>query len=154
MKLKLLVRLVEKMLRMPESGEEPRADMYLPSWLLAFGIVLAAGAVGMLVAFLITWNLIFTAIAAICALLSAAAVLCWRNQTIRIVDENTFQYTTFLGNTKTYAFSDIRSLRKNSDSFTLYVGDGKVHVESIAVLSDRLVNKINEAVGGKTALSN
>jgi hypothetical protein len=47
------------------------------------------------------------------------------------------------GNTRTYHFSDIQALRKNQDSMTLYVAGEKVHIESMAVLSQRLVDHIN-----------
>ncbi len=50
------------------------------------------------------------------------------------------------GQTRTYYFSDITGLRRNSDSMTLFVGNEKVHIESMAVLSERLVNGINEAL--------
>ena len=35
-------------------------------------------------------------------------------------------------------------MRRNSDSMTLFVGEGKVHIESCAILSDRLVDRINK----------
>ena len=82
----------------------------------------------------------------LCAVLAVAAVLCWRNQTIQILDEETFEYTTFLGNKKVYSFSEIRSVRKNSDSATLFVGDGKVHIEAMAIMSDRLTEKLDNAL--------
>ena len=50
------------------------------------------------------------------------------------------------GNTTTYSFADIQGLRKNQDSMTLFVAGKKVHIESMAVLSERLVNHINEAL--------
>ena len=109
-------------------------------------VALAAAAVGLGVAFAVTLNLTFVAFAVVSAVLSAAAVLCWKNQTIVILDGDTFEYTTFLGKKIVYRFSEIESLRRNSDSFTLYVGGGKVHIESMAIMSDRLTDKINEAI--------
>ena len=39
MKLRLLVRFMEKVLHMNSSDDEPRADMYLPEFVLALGLV-------------------------------------------------------------------------------------------------------------------
>ena len=50
------------------------------------------------------------------------------------------------GKTRTYSFSDIQGLRRNQDSLTLFVAGEKVHIESIAVLSERLVERIDNAL--------
>ena len=88
--------------------------------------------------------------AIICAVLGIGLgileLLCWRNQSIHIISEEQFTYTTMFGNTYTYSFSDIQGLRKNQDSMTLFVAGKKVHIESMAVLSQRLVDKINAAL--------
>ena len=146
MKLKLLVLFIEKLLKIPEHGDEPRADMYLPIWLLAFGLVLGAAAIALTVAFIIILQIALIVIAAICAILSVAAVLCWRNQTLRIIDDETFEYSTFLGNKSIHKFSDISGLRRNSDSLTLFVKNKKIHIESIAIVSERLDEKIFNAL--------
>lgn len=63
-----------------------------------------------------------------------------------MISDEEFEYTTFLGKTHRYAFRDITALRKNQDSLTLFVGKNKVHIESMAVLSERLVDRINQAL--------
>ena len=40
MKLKILVKMIEKLLGMTDRGDEPRADMFLPDRLLAMALVL------------------------------------------------------------------------------------------------------------------
>jgi hypothetical protein len=50
------------------------------------------------------------------------------------------------GNTRTYNFCDIKGLLRNQDSMTMLVGNDKVHIESMAVLSERLVDSINKAL--------
>ena len=82
----------------------------------------------------------------ICGGLGIAAWLCWKNQTIRIVDDDTFEYTTFLGKTTVYRFSDIKELRVNQDSMTLILANGKVHIESMVHMSETLANKIDQAI--------
>ena len=65
-------------------------------------------------------------------------LLCSKNQRIYIISDEEFVYSTMFGKKKTYRFDQIIALRKNHDSLTLFVGDGKVHIESSAVMSDRL----------------
>lgn len=146
MKLKLLVKLIEKLLGMGESGDAPRADMYLPEKLLAMALVFLAG--GTACAIYAVFR--FATWAVVCAVLGialgAAALLCWKNQSIHVISDAQFTYTTMFGRTYTYAFSDIQELRRNQDSMTLIVGGSKVHIESMAILSDRLVKLINQAL--------
>lgn len=143
MKLKFLTFIITKILGMPEPGENPRADMFLPDWILGFGVALAIFAVGGAVAYFFLGEILVLVLALICAVLSPAAVLCWKNQTITILDESRFEYSTFLGTKKVYYFSDIRAIRKNSDSLTLFVGEDKVHIEAAALMSPRLAEKID-----------
>ena len=88
--------------------------------------------------------------AIVCAVLGIVlgvfAFLCWKNQSIRVISDEQFTYTTMFGNTYTYSFSDIQGLRKNQDSLTLFVADKKVHIESMAVISDSLIERINDAL--------
>ena len=85
----------------------------------------------------------------IAGLLGVAATLCWKNQTIRIIDEDTFEYSTFLGKKIRYRFSEIKKLRVNQDSMTLFVGNGKVHIEAMVVISQELMDKIDTALANR-----
>lgn len=58
------------------------------------------------------------------------------------MDDETFLYSTMLGNKKSYRFADIQRLNKNNDSFTLIMKDGKVHIESCAVISSRFMKAL------------
>ena len=129
-----------------ECATKPRADMFLPNSLNGLGIFLDIVAIVLGAIAIITqaWGL-FLGTAA-CGILGIAAYLCWKNQTIRILDEYRFEYTTFLGKKTTYYFKDIKALKVNSDSFTLFVGNGKVHIESMAMISQKLLDKINTAL--------
>ena len=146
MKLKILVKLIEKLLGITLDDDTPRADMYLPDRLLAMALFFLAG--GIACALFAIFR--FAIWAAICAVLGIVlgifALLCWKNQTIRVISDEQFTYTTMFGNCRTYAFSDIRGLRRNSDSLTLFVANQKVHIESMAILSERLVDLINKSL--------
>ena len=146
MKLKLLVKLVEKLLGMADHGDAPRADMYLPDRLLAMSLVLLGGGTGCGIAAAFHFDISLVAFAGLGVLSGIAALLCWKNQSIRVLSDERFAYTTMFGNTYTYNFSDIEWLRRNRDSMTLFVAGKKVHMESMAVLSDRLVELINKSL--------
>lgn len=62
---------------------------------------------------------------------------------IHVISDKEFTYTTMFGKTKNYRFADIERLRKNKDSMTLFVAGDKLHMESMAILSERLVELIN-----------
>ena len=146
MKLKIIVKVIEKLLGLTENSDGLRADMYLPDRLLAMSLVFLAGGIGCAIFAIFK----FAVWAVVCAILGialgAAAFLCWKNQMIHVISEEQFTYTTMFGNTSTFSFSDVQGLRKNQDSLTLFVADKKVHIESMAVLSDRFINLINNAL--------
>lgn len=146
MKLRLLVRLMEKVLHMKSSEDEPRADMYLPAFVLALGLVLLAAALVMVCMVIASFRLPLLIAALAAALLGAAALLCWRNQTIRIVGDDEFIYTTFLGHSRSYRFSQISGIKSSSDSCSLMLGTEKVHIESCAVMSQTLIDRIDQAL--------
>ena len=143
MKLKILVKIVEKILGMT-GGDEPRADMYMPERMLAMALVFLAGGTGCAI-FAIFRFVIWAVVFAVLGIgFGIFALLNWKNQSIRIISDEQFVYTTIFGTKKTYNFRDIQGLRRNQDSMTLFVANEKVHIESMAVLSDRLVDLINE----------
>ena len=143
MKFRIIVKMAEMLLGQALSDDRPRADMYLPIKILALGIVLIIA--GVFVGAYALMN--FSAGAAVLAAgglgLGVPAVLCWRNQTITMISEETFVYTNMWGKTTEYRFDRIERLVPGRDSMTLLVDGGKVHIESCAVLSPQLVERIN-----------
>lgn len=119
------------------------ADLHLPTAVLILGIFLSIVAAALLICAAVFMN-IWLAVASVpVILLSVAAFLCWNNQKIFIVDDDTFEYYTMFGNKKVFRFSEITGIKQNPDSLTLMLGENKVHIESMAVMSDRLVKLIN-----------
>ena len=146
MKLRILVKLIEKLLGMTDHGDEPRADMYLPDRLLALAMVLLAGGIACGIYAAVRLEVWAIVVAVLGIPLGVAALMSWKNQMIHVLSEEEFAYTTMFGNRYTYRFADIRYVRANSDSMTVFVADKKVHIESMAVLSQRLVDLINQAL--------
>ena len=143
MRFKNLIGLVEDMLRTSGTLSEPRADMYMSNRLFAGATVMTLGGICAGVTCFFRFHIGFLVAAPLLLVLGVGAFLCWRNQTIHVIDADTFVYTTFLGKRKVYHFSDITAIRRNRDSYTLFLGNEKVHIDGVAVLSERLVALIN-----------
>lgn len=146
MKLKILVKIIEKLFGMMPEDDQPRADMFLPDRLLAMALVFLAGGAACAIIAVFKFAIWAIVCAVLGIMLGVFAVLCWKNQSIHIISNDQFTYTTMFGNTYTYSFSDIRGLRRNQDSMTLFVASKKVHIESMAIISDRLIERINKAL--------
>lgn len=58
-------------------------------------------------------------------------------------NDNTFIYSTMFGKEIRCYFSEIVELKKNPDSLTLVLSNGKVHIENCAILSERFMEKID-----------
>lgn len=124
------------------TGKKGReADMYLPGRLAAMGVTLLVAGVGLPIIGGVRTADKYTALfyigGAALVLFGVVALMCWKNQKVHIISDESFTYTTFLGRTEIYRFDEIVGLKRNSDSMTLLLKYGKVHIESMAVLSDR-----------------
>lgn len=127
-----------------------QADMYLPSRLIAMGGAMLIVGVGMAVGAATrpadNYTVVLCILGAAVVLFGIAALMCWKNQKVYIISEEEFTYTTFLGRTYTYRFDEIEALKRNRDSLTLVLKYGKVHIESMAVMSDRFKEKILQSL--------
>ena len=138
--LKTIGVLFEKMIGIDEKARE--ADMHLPGRMLGMALASLLAVFLLIGRYIFVKEIMYLILAAGFLFIFIGITLCYRNQRIYILSEEEFQYSTFLGNKKVYRFDQIKALRKNHDSLTLFVADGKVHIESSAVLSDRLKAKI------------
>ena len=146
MKLKIVAFIIEKLFGVTRKGDGPRADMYLPDRLLALSAILLGLGAAFAIFAAVRFAVWAVASAALGIILGVFALLCWKNQKIFIISDEQFTYTTMFGNKRTYSFDDIRGIRENQDSFTLFVAGDKVHIESMAVISERLIEHINRAL--------
>lgn len=127
-----------------------KKDMYLPNWVCGLGVLFLAGGIVFAVlgaAGAGNSRIGFLVVAVICLGLGAAAILCWKNQGAEMLNDCEFVYSTMFGRKISYRFSDIRDIKQNSDSMTLLLKNGKVHIESCAVISDRFADRINSMLG-------
>lgn len=121
-------------------------DMYLPIWVCGLGVFLLAAAVACAVAGVILSNPWFVLGVLACLSVGIAAILCWKNQWVMVVNESEFVYSTMFGRQTTYRFSQITGLKQNSDSMTLLLDDMKVHIESCAIISERFGKYLDRAL--------
>lgn len=140
---KLLSRIAELASGEPYSEDEPRADMFLPLWVLAFGLFSLVCGIASAVYAAATAETAMAVFALIFFIAAVLLTLAWRNQTARMLSDDEFEYKTFLGNTRRYSFSQITQLKQNPDSCTLFVGKEKIHIETCAILTDRFIERIN-----------
>ena len=119
-------------------------DMYLPVWVCGLGVFLIAVAVAGVVLGVILSSIWAFLGAALCLGTGIFAILCWKNQWIKVLNEREFVYSTLFGTQTTYRFTQITGLKQNSDSMTLLMDGKKVHIESCAVVSERLAASVNQ----------
>ena len=124
-----------------------KRDLYLPFWICVLGIVLILGALVFLCFSAKNPPLLVGTV--LCLGLGIAAILCWKNQWIEVINEQTFVYSTMFGKQTKYHTSQIVELKQNADSMTLVLDSGKVHIESCAIVSDRLVEMISKHTSQK-----
>lgn len=125
--------------------DEPRADMFFPAWFFSLALICFVFGVIMAVVFIaVRLPLFLILIALVMILFGIVTIAWWKNQTIRMLPNDTFVYSTFLGKKTVYSFHQIKGIKRGIDSVTLYVGEGKVHIESVAILTDRLVQRFDQ----------
>lgn len=121
-------------------------DVYLPKWLLIFGIVLIVVA-ALFGYFSAKTDIRYLIITAVLLAVGIAAILCWKNQWIEMTGQDGFIYSTMFGNKKEYKFADIVSIKPNADSITLIMKEGKVHIEACAKVSDEFNRALYPSTG-------
>lgn len=123
-----------------------KKDVYLPVAPLVLAIFLFACTCGCIVGCFFV-SLYFLIPAVITLLVGLAALLSWKNQWIVIENQDEFTYSTMFGRKHRYRFSDIQEVKQNADSQTIILSNGKVHIESMAIVSDQFYEKIFEHLG-------
>ena len=66
-----------------------------------------------------------------------------------MTDNYEFVYSTMFGRQYQFCFSEIIDLKQGNDSMTLLLENGKVHIESCALVSERFADRINGVLGLK-----
>ncbi len=149
--MRLLLRTISlifaKMIGVDE--EARKADMHLPERMLGMSLASLLAVFLLIGRYIFAKDFIYLILAAAFLFIFIGILLCYRNQRIYVLSDEEFQYSTMFGRKKIYKFKDIKLLRANRDSMTLFVQDEKlhkVHMEASAIVSERLVNLINKSL--------
>jgi hypothetical protein len=133
---RLIADIFSRMLGIDEEAE--KADMHLSTRALGLALSSFLATFVLVARYISTKEWFYLVLGAGFLIIFIGILLCYKNQRIYIISDEEFIYSTMFGKKKTYRFEQIIALRKNRDSLTLFVGGDKVHIESSAVLSDRL----------------
>ncbi len=133
---RLIADVFSRLLGIDEEAE--KADMHLSTKTLGLGLSALLAVFVLIARYITTSEWFYLVLGGGFLLIFIGILLCYKNQRIYIISDEEFVYSTMFGKKKTYRFDQIIALRKNHDSLTLFVGDGKVHIESSAVMSERL----------------
>jgi hypothetical protein len=136
MKKDFFEKIIDKLLRISETDR--KADMQAPRKVAVFGIAMVLSGIFLAVIAILslTWSMLFFAFFSFVS--AAVAFLSYKFCRIFVLSDTEFQYTTFLGKKKIYKFEHIRWVKSNYDSRVIVLVDGKIHIESNAILSERL----------------
>ena len=131
--------------------EKDEADMHLPGLVFGLGIFLAASAAAITVFAIVSGYYAAAAADILLLPLAAAAFLCYNNQKIWVVNDKIFEYSTMFGKRKKYEFDRIDKIVQNTDSFTVFAEGDRIHIESMAVCSRRLMDLLIKAADKKSS---
>ncbi|MBO5195586.1 MAG: hypothetical protein J6C03_00650, partial [Clostridia bacterium] len=92
MKLKILLKLLEKVFGMTSNDDEPKADMYMPDRLFGMSLILVGLGTGCAVFSFFRFKSWLIVCAVLGFVLGIASFLCWRNQSIRVIPDKQFTY--------------------------------------------------------------
>ena len=131
-----IIKSVDKLLRISE--KDKKADMQLPDRVAFFGIAMTFCGVFLIIIAIIAIAPFMLFFSILSLLVATFAFLCYKFQRIHILSDEEFEYSTFLGKKKIYKFEHVRAVRVNADSRTLIFSNGRINIESNAILSERL----------------
>ena len=130
--------------------DKPWADMCLSSAFLILDLILLFSSTAFTV-YAIVKNAVLLLLSVPFVCFFVYGVFSWKNRVIRMLSDDTFEFTTSFGRKKLYLFSDITDLKKNlnkydRDSRILCVAHKKIFISDLAFVSDRFVARVQQAL--------
>lgn len=129
-------------------------DVYLPFFVCTFGLCLIAAGVYLIIApeSEASRTLGYKYAIAISFILGLLAVVWWKNQWIKVINDREFIYSSLFGIRRIYRFDDIIKLKSVSSGkgypyMTIILNNGRVHIEGFAMVSDRFAEAVNKKAG-------
>ena len=130
--------------------DEPWVDMCLPSFFLIVILILLLSGIACTI-YAIIKKAVLLIFGAIIICFSIYSIFSWKNRTIHMLSDDTFEFTTSFGRKKLYHFSDITDLKKSRnkydrDSRILCVAHKKIFISDMAFVSDRFEMRVQQAL--------
>lgn len=132
-----------KIIRTGKRAAPPKADMFMGRAMLLCIIIIFLCALVLVVlgALMENWGEII--LGGVYIVLSIPMFLWWRNQSIKILDEDTFRYTNMFGKKSIHSFSRIRHIRVYITSISLLVGRKRIFIDGGALVTRQMADKFN-----------
>ena len=125
--------------------DKPWADMCLSSAFLILDLILLFSSTAFTV-YAIVKNAVLLLLSVPFVCFFVYGVFSWNNRVIRMLSDDTFEFTTSFGRKKLYHFSDITDLKKDRDSRILCVAHEKIFIKDLAFVSDRFEARVQQAL--------
>lgn len=128
--------------------DEPRADMVLPLWVLAFGLFSLVCGIASAVYAAATAETAMAVFALIFFIAAVLLTLAWRNQTARMLSDDEFEVTSIFGIKRRYSFSEISQLKRypKPDTYALLIGKERFYIRPIFLFTERFIDRINRSL--------
>lgn len=149
-----MIKLIEKILGIPEHGDSPRADLMLTNSILYIGVIVFIVGIALLISTLADFNSSMLLAALLVMLFGAVSIIWWRNSTITIIDNHSFKVSSMFGKVKTYRFDEITGYEKSYNYFTIFVGKEKFNIDETSLMTQRLKTRFNKALNKEVFKSN
>lgn len=135
-----------KIIRTGKRAAPTKADMFMGSGMLICFIIIVVCALMLVVlgALMEDWGEVILGV--VYLVFSIPLFLWWRNQSIKILDEETFCYTNMFGKKSVHSFSRIRRIRVYLSSISVLVGRKGIFIDGGALVTQPLADKFNEVL--------
>lgn len=125
--------------------DEPWVDMCLPSFFLIVILILLLSGIACTI-YAIIKKAVLLIFGAIIICFSIYSIFSWKNRTIHMLSDDTFEFTTPFGRKKLYHFSDITDLKRDRNSHILHVAHDKIFISDMAFISERFEKRVHQAL--------
>ena len=149
-----MIKLIEKVLGIPEHGDSPRSDLMLSNSIVYIGVIVFFVGIAIFVLNLINFNSSMVIASLLVLAFATYTIMWWRNKTITIIDNHSFQVSSTFGKVKTYRFEDISGYEKSYNYFTIFVGKEKFNIDETSLMTQRLKTRFNKALNKEVFKSN
>lgn len=142
-----MVKLIEKLLGIPEHGDSPRADLMLPNSILYIAVGSFIIGILILISSIFDFNGSMVVAGLLVILFAIGTLMWWKNSTIKIIDTDTFEVSTLTGKVTKYRFDEITGYQKSYNYIEIYLGKKRFNIESTALMTQRLRTLLNKQFG-------